>query len=382
MKKALVLVYSDLRHDARVSRQLDFLSIDFQVTAAALGNNDQPGHAYIDLHPDKLTFWRKLEIAFWSLARNYRRSWNCFHPISEVGVRLQKESWDLIVANDIDCLPLAFFIKGNSNAKVVVDAHEYSPLQFENLLWWRLIFQPSINWICRTWLSQADLVFTVGTGLAEAYQKNFGVHPMVITNAPPYREIEPTPADPNRIKLVHHGIANPSRRPDLMFELMQHLDHRFELDLYLMTSGYASGRTKNYIKELKERFATNPRIRIHDPLPQHQIVPTLNRYDLGIFLLPPINFNYANALPNKFFDFIQARLAVAIGPSPEMARILKDYGNGVIADDFDPVTLAQKLNALTPEMVNRMKQQSVLAAQNLCAQKNGVIFREAIARLF
>jgi hypothetical protein len=31
------------------------------------------------------------------------------------------------------------------------------------------------------------------------------------------------------------------------------------------------------------------------------------------------------ALPNKFFEFIQARLAVAIWPSPEMSKITKTF---------------------------------------------------------
>ena len=37
------------------------------------------------------------------------------------------------------------------------------------------------------------------------------------------------------------------------------------------------------------------------------IVRTINQFDLGVYLLPPVNFNSAHALPNKFFEFIQAR---------------------------------------------------------------------------
>ena len=34
------------------------------------------------------------------------------------------------------------------------------------------------------------------------------------------------------------------------------------------------------------------------------ITPVL--FDVGVFLLEPVNFNYANALPNKLFEFVQA----------------------------------------------------------------------------
>ena len=54
----------------------------------------------------------------------------------------------------------------------------------------------------------------------------------------------------------------------------------------------------------------------------HEIVDTIAEYDIGLFILSPINFNYYHALPNKLFEFIQARLAIAVSPSPEMARIV------------------------------------------------------------
>lgn len=382
MKKALVLVYSDLLHDARVSRQIRFLSENFEVTAAAYGNNSQTDHQFIPLNPPPLTLWRKFRIAFWSLIGNYSKSWNQFHPINEAIKDLKKQNWDLVVANDIETLPAAFQIKDGSVAKIVLDAHEYSPRQFENLMWWRLIFQPALIWICRVYLKRTEMIFTVGKGIADAYRKNFGCDPVVVTNAPPFREIQPSEISDKKIRIVHHGIANPSRRPDLMFELMQLLDDRFTLDLYLMTSGYASGKTKKYISDLKEKFSSDHRISVHDPLPQDRIVATLNQYDIGLFLLPPVNFNYANALPNKFFDFIQARLAVAIGPSPEMANYLKTFKNGIISESFDPVTLANQLNKLSSEEIKAMKLHSNEAAAQLCAEKNGVIFKETINRIF
>ncbi|MFZ9980977.1 MAG: hypothetical protein ACO3FI_02995 [Cyclobacteriaceae bacterium] len=378
MKEALVIVYSDLKHDARVSRQIGFLSKDFKVTAAAFGDNGKTDHTFIDLKPGKLTRSAKIKMALWSVLRLYGHFWNTFHPLNEDTEQLSKKSWDLIIANDVDTLPAAFYIKGNSGAGVILDAHEYAPRQFENLLWWRLIFQPAVYWICNHFLPQVDLLFTVGRGVANEYEKNFGIDSVIVTNAPPFQGQKPSALKQGKIRLVHHGIANPSRRPDLMLEMMKKLDERFTLDLYLLTSSYASAGTIRYIQALKERFSIDKRIRIHDPLPQEKIVPTLNQYDIGIFLLPPINFNYANALPNKFFDFIQAGLAVAIGPSPEMASYLNTYRNGVVSEDFEAVELASLLNKLTESDIEILKANSAKAAGELCAEKNEVIFRQAI----
>jgi len=40
-----------------------------------------------------------------------------------------------------------------------------------------------------------------------------------------------------------------------------------------------------------------------------------------------------HALSDKLFEFIQACLADAIGPSPEMARIIHEDSCGIVADD-------------------------------------------------
>jgi hypothetical protein len=87
------------------------------------------------------------------------------------------------------------------------------------------------------------------------------------------------------------------------------------------------------------------------------------------------------ALPNKFFEFVQARLAVAIGPSPEMARLVRQYGFGVVSDSFDARELATRIAALTPKDIERLKHRSDSASAELNASRAGEIFTAAIARM-
>ena len=105
-------------------------------------------------------------------------------------------------------------------------------------------------------------------------------------------------------------------------------------------------------------------------VPTDEIVLFTNKYDIGLYILEPTNFNNANALPNKFFEFIQSRLAIAIGPSPEMAKIIEKTKNGIVAEDFTPKRMAEKLNLLTYENIDLMKEKSNLLAQSLNADEN------------
>lgn len=378
MQNVLVLVFSNLRHDARVKRQIDWLRKKYAVTVVCFDAEETPGVTFIRVGQTRLTLIRKGWLALALALRAYRLAYRIFHNYGYLRKQLD-DKYDVVVANDIDTLPLAFQWK--PAAKVVFDAHEYAPRHFENNRIWRTFFQPFYIHLCREYIPKTAAMFTVGEGLAKEYEANFGVKPVIITNSTRYFDLQPSPVLPDRIRLVHHGIINPSRRLELMLEMMALLDQRFTLDMILMTSDYASPQTRAYIRDFKQRAGENPRISILPSVRSDQVVETIRQYDVGVFLIPPINFNYANTLPNKLFDFIQARLAVAIGPTPEMARIVNRYGNGVVADNFEAESLAQKLNALTSGELIRFKNQSSVAARELNAEKNEATFMRVMDHL-
>jgi hypothetical protein len=113
------------------------------------------------------------------------------------------------------------------------------------------------------------------------------------------------------------------------------------------------------------------------PVATGEIAGFINQFDVGVYSLPPTNFNNQHALPNKFFEFIQARLAVVIAPSPEMARIVREFDLGVVAEDFSPESMAAAIKGLTMEKIRYFKTQSNKHAYELSAERN----RERFLRL-
>jgi len=86
-------------------------------------------------------------------------------------------------------------------------------------------------------------------------------------------------------------------------------------------------------------------------------------------------------LPNKFFEFIQARLAVAIGPSPEMARIVREHDLGIVSGDFSPKTFARSLSSLDGEKINYYKLRSHRIARRMSAERNKEILLDLVCQL-
>lgn len=369
--KILILAFSNLKHDARISRQVEWLRHEYDLHVVCFDAEDITGVHFIRIKQTKLTLSKKVVLSLLLFFRQFKPAYRTLHDYEHIVAPLQNQTFQWIVANDIDTLPLAFSIKGGANeTKILFDAHEYAPRHFEDKLVWRIFFQPLYIHLCKKYIPLTNEMLTVSQGLAREYEKNFHKRPILITNAPPFRELSPSKVSPDHIRIIHHGTANKSRKLELMIEMMDFLDQRFSLDLILMTSDYASASTKSYIEDLKVKASKNDRIKILPPVKSFEVVDTINQYDIGIFLLPPINFNYANTLPNKFFDFIQARLAIAIGPTPEMAQITQQFNLGVISEDFTAQSLAKKINALSATDISQFKSNTNSAAEAHNAESN------------
>ncbi len=273
---------------------------------------------------------------------------------------LKRVNCDLIIGNDLSSLvPVA---SSKMDRKLIYDAHEYSPgkLSFGNSV---AMHKFKSMAILNTYLHKCDLVLTVSEGIANEYSRVFKIEkPEIITNAPHFIDQRPSDMIPGKIRMVHHGIAVKQRMLEQMIDTVFMLDSRFELDFYLINIH------SEYCNTLIERAKNESRIRFFPAVPMKNISKMLNNYDLGLYILSPTNFNHLHALPNKFFEFIQGRLGIAIGPSPEMAAYVNEYSLGVVSDDFSATAMAKKLNGLSFDEVSRFKQNADKVALALSAE--------------
>lgn len=360
--RILIVCFTDLERDPRVNRQIRFLSERYRVTAAGLADPRVEGVSFIPLDATPKPFLRRATGALRLAARRYEAYYWRRADVRLCLERLRGNDAAVILANDIDTLPVALASAGERTA-VWYDAHEYAPLEFEEDLVFRLLHKPYRSYLCNRYIPRASAMMTVCDSISEVYESDTGVRPDVVWNAPDFEEL--TPSEPDRpgklIRLVHHGGAQRSRGIEGMISMMRHLDDRFELNLVLV------GNDRAYMDELRSLAGDDRRIRFLDPVPMRDLADFLNRFNVGVYILKPTNFNNRHALPNKFFEFVQARLAVAIGPSPEMARLVGRHDLGLVADDFNPESLAKLLSSLDHERLMEYKRNAHAAAATLSA---------------
>jgi len=367
--RLLILSFSPIESDARVLKQIAGFRDAYHVTTCGYGGRppgvdehiEMPRSAdYQDLDGRLITL-RQYRIAYWRLS-----------AIRWVRAHMPRGTFDVILANETEAVGVARWLRPSKG--VHADLHEYTPrLNEEHALWAKRI-RPYHEWVCRTYVSRAQSWSTVSRGLAREYERQFGFLPVLVTNAAPYAELSPAPVS-RPLRLVHSGACLRNRHLDEMVSAVEAAASDVRLDLYLTPNH------PDYLEELKQQTAASTRVRVLDPVPYTELIRTLNAYDVGVHLLPPTNFNNMWALPNKLFDYVQARLAVLIGPSPEMSEYVREYDLGVVTDGFAAADLTRTIDALTPEKVTAFKASAHAHARELGADAQVAIWRDAVDRI-
>ena len=375
MKKVLILCFSDLSRDPRVYRQIIALKDIYEVTTSGYNDPNIKKTSFIKLDEIRGCFLGKVAKVLYLKFGLYDKFYWSKVVFSDAYNKLKNIDFDLILANDSDALPLSVRLAKEKGVKLIYDAHEYTPKEFESNFKWRFLWQNYRTYLCQKYLSQVDQMLTVCDGIRNEYYREFNVLPTVITNAPGYQKLTYTTHINSIIKIVHHGVAIKERNLELMIDTAKLLDDRFQLNFMLIASDL------DYLAMLKNRAADCSRIKFIEPVPMPEIPNFINQFDIGLFILPENGFNYKYALPNKFFEFIQGRLMVAIGPSIEMAKIVKKYNIGVVADDFSAGAMANLLNKLTYDDIINYKQNSSKCAKEFSADKNQLILLDLVNNL-
>lgn len=363
MARILLLSLSVIASDPRVRRQIQALGQDHEVFAVGFGARPEGVSTFVSIDPaeahGRAVLVNAAKLALRSYDGYYWHHAQVLALLKAVRQLPGADEFGLVFANDVFTLPAALRLA--KGAPVWLDAHEYAPREFEDRWSWRLLLGPFFDAVCQRDLPKVARMTTVCTGIADEYLARYGVRAAVLPNCPDPVELPVQPVRERHIRMIHHGAAIPSRRIESMIDLMRYLDGRFHLDLMLME------QDSTYMALLRRRAQGLDRIRFIPPVPMSEIALRTNGYDIGLFLLPPVNFNYLHALPNKFFEYMQARLAIAIGPSPEMRALVDAYGCGVVSPNFEPQGLAQVLNALTAQDILGMKQGSDRASKRFNA---------------
>lgn len=382
MKTILIISYSPLHRDPRIQRQIHALKGSYNLQAIGYTSPDVSGVDFFELvpQPPNTDLLIKVRRGLQFLFHEYDGFLDRVCSISSIRACAENPSFkipDVIFANDWNGLYAAVRLsqeKGWNNSRIYFDAHEWWPDYKNYSLFWKVISRPQMHYALRQAKNQVAVMSTVCPTLARMYEDWFGFERgfvRVITNSPDYEpDLEPQPVG-EKIRLIHHGGAMPERQLEKMIDMMACLPaDRYELTFMLVKSDAA------YYDELQRRAGRFPNIRFIEPVPFAEIPKLTNQFDIGLFILNNTIINYRYALPNKFFEFVQARLAIAVGDSPEMRDYIEKYQLGVSARKNTAKAMADEILKLSKDDIMGFKRNAQAYARELSSEPNVTSLRK------
>ena len=282
----------------------------------------------------------------------------------------------LIIANDLDTLPAAYLASRFRGSKLLYDSHELFT-QVPELIHRKRV-QRFWKWIESMLVPRVQHAITVSYPIAEIYRRLYGVRFAVVRNVPLRMSRPEKPQFPAEYRgkqlIIYQGALNVGRGLELMIQTMHFLE-----EVIFIIAGI--GDIEMQLRDLVKQEGLEDKVEFKGRLLPDQLLPLTFSCDLGISLEEDLGLSYRYALPNKMFDYIQARVPILCSALPEMKRIVETYGVGIATRERQP----EKLAAIVRYMLEERSSGAWLdalekAAGELCWENESKRYEEILER--
>jgi glycosyltransferase involved in cell wall biosynthesis len=322
-------------------------------------------------------YLRHLAVRF-RPARAQQLYWTLNSNILDIYACAQQVEADIWLANDWNMLPIAARLAAEKGGVYGYDTHEFAAEEYAEKWRWRLWQKPLVCALERQFIGGAAVVSVVSGGIAERLGAMYGLKrpTLVIRNTPNYERCSFRPAGA-QIHVLYHGIVAVGRGLEAAIDSAVLWRPEFDLTI-------RGPENPGFSDKLRQRICEaglDGRVRLVPPVPMTELVSEATAFDIGFFALPGHSRHNEFALPNKFFEYVMAGLALCVSDLPEMARLVRQYRLGVLIPSLEPAAIAAAINGLDRERIDAWKRNALAAAEELCWERESARMVEAYGKL-
>jgi len=269
---------------------------------------------------------------------------------------------DVYLANDWHMLPVAMKLANERSAQFGYDTHEYALEEYKYRLRWRLTRRPMARAVEAIGLRGALVASTVSRGIGDDMQRVYGLSRRLIDirNVPTSRAIRFSPPG-EIIEVLYHGIIVQDRGLEECIRSVPYWRQEFRFVL----RGPSTPEYRAKLENLARQLGVVHRVHFAPAVPMTELVAAASASHIGISTPPKTSKHNIFALPNKFFEYIHAGLAVCVADLPDMSQIVRQFDLGRTIKDLSPASIAAAINGFDHESIKRYRQNSCAAAKIL-----------------
>ena len=251
-------------------------------------------------------------------------------------------------------------------ARFVYDSREYGVAEFSFQRSWRWVYPRYVHGIESAILPQAAATYTVCDGISVLLQNDLSLteRPTVVRNVPPYQPVAPELAmrgSQEPLRVLYHGLISPGRGLE---ELVQSLP-MWRSGRRLAIRGPHNNSFGQELIARARRLGVMDRVDFLEPVATNGLISAAAAHDIGVFAPPSSTDHFRFTLPNKFFEYVMAGLALAVADLPEMSPLVQRFSMGRLIPESRPEAIASVINSFDPAEVDEFRRASRQTAREL-----------------
>ncbi len=335
--KVCFTTFDDIENDGRVNRELSTLKgLDYDmhvICGSAVDYNSQP-ESLKDLAVERVYLGTK-RAGKLRFLKFYLKT-----PLKAIRAKA-----DIYHAQELYSLPVAWIGAIFNNAPLIYDSHEYYP-GMQSLVA-RPLERSVWSLVERIFIKRAQTVITVSDAISEKLSKRYRIPPpVVIRNCHEKKDVKRTNLLRERFSigedrkiLLYQGIMSRGRGLFTVLESLKRLPQCAFVAL-------GDGPLLKQLEEYSQQHGLSDRTFFPGCVPVEELIDYTASADIGLCIIENVGFSYYNSLPNKLFEYMMAGIPTVASDFPEIGKIVKGEGTGLVVDPDDPDAIAKAVTRL------------------------------------
>ena len=193
-------------------------------------------------------------------------------------------------------------------------------------------------------IKKANGVITVSNSIGHELVERYGIeYPVLIYNTPHYYEVGNQISVREKLNLpvstkiiMYSGGFTIGRGLEVLIKSIKY----FPKNYHLVLLGFGNPEFVSMLNNIAKTEGIESQFSIYGPVASKEVPLYLGSADLCISPIQNVALNNYYSCPNKVFEYIQARVPMALSNFPELQRIIDEEQIGVTFDPSDSKNIA------------------------------------------